>query len=95
MSHLGILFHYPKPAVRDQMRTDFLKVAEVMNRQPGVQAETYEEPQTGALVAVTRYEDRADVEAGFRSVAEAGIQVEYDADAEEQPRVRHLLMRIQ
>ena len=92
--YLGVLFHYPKPAFREQMRSGFLRVAEMMNAQPGVEASTYEDPHTGALVAVTRYDDRADVEAGFRAVASAGIQVEYDAQAEERPRERHLLVRI-
>ncbi len=92
--YLGILFHYPKPAFRDQMRSGFLRVAEIMNAQPGVDASTYEDPQTGALVAVTRYDDRADVEAGFQAVASAGIQVEYDPEEETRPRERHLLVRI-
>jgi hypothetical protein len=36
------------------VRTDFLRVAAIMNAQPGVEAMTYEEPETGALVAVTQ-----------------------------------------
>lgn len=92
--YLGILFHYPKAHVREQMRADFLRVAQIMNAQPGVEATTYEDPQSGALVAVTRYDDRADVEAGFQAVAAAAIQVAYDADSEERPRERHLLVRI-
>jgi hypothetical protein len=92
--YLGILFHYPKAHTREQMRADFLRVAQIMNVQAGVEAITYEDPHSGALVAVTRYDDRADVEAGFQAVAAAGIQVAYDADAEERPRERHLLVRL-
>ncbi|MBV9327899.1 MAG: hypothetical protein JO352_29650 [Chloroflexi bacterium] len=91
---MGILFHYPKPEHRAPMRADFLRVAAIMNAQPGVEAATYEEPETGALVAVTRYSDRANVEAGFRAVAEAGIQPEYSPEREARPRQRHLLERI-
>jgi hypothetical protein len=92
--YLGILFHYPKADIREEMRADFLRVAAIMNAQAGVQADTYEDPQSGALVAVTRYDDRAQVEAGFHAVAAAGIQVEYDPEAEERPRELHLLVRI-
>ena len=92
--YLGILFHFPKPAFRDASRSNFLRVAAIMNAQPGVDAQTYEDTETGALVAVTRYDDRANVEAGFRAVAAAGVQVAYDAEAEAQPRERHLLVRI-
>jgi hypothetical protein len=91
---MGILFHYPKPEHRDSMRTNFLRVGEIMNAQPGVEAMTYEEPATGALVAVTRYDNRADVEAGFRNVAAAGISFDYEAEFEAQPRERHLLERV-
>jgi len=34
------------------------------------------------------------VEAGFRAVAEAGIQPEYSPEREARPRQRHLLERI-
>jgi hypothetical protein len=91
---MGILFHYPKPEHQESMRAGFLGLARIMNAQPGVEAATYEETETGALVAVTRYDDRADVEAGFRAVAAAGIQPEYKSEFEARPRELHLLVRI-
>jgi hypothetical protein len=92
--YMGILFHFPKPEHQETMRAGFLTLAEIMNAQLGVEAATYEEAETGALVAVTRYDDRADVEAGFRAVAAAGIQPEYKPEQEARPRELHLLTRV-
>jgi len=95
MSHLGILFHYPKPEYRETMLRGFLSVASIMNAQPGVEASTYEEGETGALVAVTRYESLEAVQAGFRDVAAAGIDPEHKPDRESRPRELHRLVLIQ
>ena len=95
MSHLGILFHYPKPEYRETMLRGFLSVASIMNAQPDVEASTYEEGETGALVAVTRYESLEAVQAGFRAVAAAGIDPEHKPDRESRPRELHRLVLIQ
>lgn len=95
MRNMGILFHYPIREYHEVMRTGFLSVARIMNAQPGVQASTYEEVETGALVAVTMYDSRSDVEASFRAVAAAGINPEYAPEQESRPRERHLLVRIE
>ena len=95
MSHLGILFHYPKPEYRETMLRGFLSVASIMNAQPDVEASTYEEGETGALVAVTRYESLEAVQAGFRAVAAAGIDSEHKPDRESRPRELHRLVLIQ
>jgi hypothetical protein len=91
MSHLGILFHYPKPEYREKMLNGFLSVAKIMNAQSGVEASTYEEVETGALVSVTRYESLEAIQAGFRAVAAAGI----NPDRESRPRELHRMVLIQ
>ena len=95
MSHLGILFHYPKSEYRETMLRGFLSVAKIMNAQPSVEASTYEEVETGALVAVTRFESLESIQAGFRAVAAAGIDPEHDPDRESRPRELHRMVLIQ
>jgi hypothetical protein len=95
MSHLGMLFHYPKPEYRETMLHGFLSVANIMNAQSGVEASTYEEVETGALVAVTRYESLEAIQAGFRAVAAAGIDPEPKPDRESLPRELHRMVLIQ
>lgn len=95
LRHLGLLFHYPTPEARETMLQGFLSVAAIMNAQPGVQASTYEEVETGALVAVTRYESLEAVQAGFSAVAASGIDPAPKPDREAQPRELHRLLLIQ
>lgn len=95
MSHLGMLFHYPKPEYRETMLSGFLSVAKIMNAQSGVEASTYEEVETGALVAVTRYESLEAIQAGFRAVAAEGIDPGHNPDRESRPRELHRMVLIQ
>jgi hypothetical protein len=95
MRHLGILFHYPRPEYRAAMLHGFLNVARIMNAQEGVEAGTYEEVETGALVAVTRYASLEAVQEGFRAVAAAGIDPEHKPDVEARPRELHRLVVVQ
>ena len=89
-----MLFHYPKPEYRETMLRGFLSVAKFMNAQSGVEASTYEEVETGALVAVTKYESLEGIQAGFRAVAAAGSDPEHNSDRESRPRELHRMVLI-
>jgi hypothetical protein len=95
MSHLGILFHYPRSEYRETILRGFLSIANIMNAQSGVEASTYEEGETGALVAVTKYDSLEAIQAGFRAVAAAGIDPEPNPDRESRPRELHRMVLIQ
>lgn len=95
MSHLGMLFHYPKPEYRETVLRGFLSIAKIMNAQSGVEASTYEEGETGALVAVTKYDSLEAIQAGFRAVAATGIDPKPNSDRESRPRDLHCMVLIQ
>jgi hypothetical protein len=90
-----MLFHYPRPEFREEFKRGMTRLAEVINTQSGIQASCWEDPSSGALVAVSTYESDDARESAFRAVAAANINFAYSEERESRPRERRVLHAMQ
>jgi heme-degrading monooxygenase HmoA len=86
MSFAIVAFHFPKPEHRSEMIRRVRAAADVMAGQPGcIEAECWEETETGAIVTTGKWATQEALTAAFHAVAEAGVDFDYD-ERESRPR---------
>lgn len=74
-----IAFHYPKAEHRNEMIDRVRRAATVMRTVPGcIEVDCWTDETSGAVVTTGKWESKETLEAAFKAVRAAGVEIDYD-----------------